>query len=222
MEVRLSMRTALFLLLFIVLVTETSQYCFAEKTIVIDDFEDGLKPQWKERKLSGKTRYSIVRIENGHALKVQSHNSASGLTYRYKYSLTEYPILTWKWKIENTIKQGNLMEKKRGDCAARVYVIFPSWVLFLTKSISYVWANKLPEGHYIPSPFHSQTIIVAVESGEKNVGKWVTERRNIYEDYKAIFRREPPHAGGIAVMTDTDNTGGHAVACYDDIKIEKP
>lgn len=36
------------------------------------------------------------------------------------------------------------------------------------------------------------------------------------------FGEEPPQVEGIAIMTDTDNTGESAIAYYDDIKIEKP
>jgi hypothetical protein len=49
----------------------------------------------------------------------------------------------------------------------------------------------------------------------------VNERRNVYEDYRRIFGGEPPEAGAIAIMTDTDNTGGSATAWYDDIELEK-
>lgn len=164
----------------------------------------------------------MIKTEKGYVLKAESNASASGLIYRYKYNIRKYPIVTWKWKVENIIKKGDVMKKEGNDCAARVYAIFPFWVLFRTKSISYIWANKLLKGKYVTSPHHSRTIMVAVESGNKRVGEWVTERRNVYEDFKMFFGKEPPYAGGIAIMTDTDNTGESAVAYYDDIKIEKP
>jgi len=59
--------------------------------------------------------------------------------------------------------------------------------------------------------------MLAVESGDKEIGKWISEERNLYEDYKRLFNEEPPHIMGIAIMTDTDNTGESAVAYYDDI-----
>ena len=93
-------------------------------------------------------------------------------------------------------------------------MIFPHWLPPLTKSINYIWANKLPKGRHVPNPFYSNAVMVAVESGNENVGKWIAERRNVYEDFKAIFGEEPPL---IAIMTDTDNTGEAAVAYYDDM-----
>ena len=38
-----------------------------------------------------------------------------------------------------------------------------------------------------------------------------------YEDYKTAFKQEPPSISGIAIMTDSDNTGESATAFYGDI-----
>ncbi|MBU6392579.1 MAG: DUF3047 domain-containing protein [Planctomycetes bacterium] len=207
--------------LFTILVTICiSINCAAEQMIVIDDFENGLKLQWKSKKIKGETQYSVVKTENGHVLKAESSASASALIYKYKYNPKEYPILTWRWKIKNIIKKGNEMEKEGDDYAVRVYVIFPSGFPLLTKSINYIWSNKLPQGKHTPNTFYSKAIMVAVESGNENLGEWITELRNVYEDFKMLFGEEPPLAGGIAIMTDTDNTGESATAYYDDIRIE--
>jgi hypothetical protein len=61
---------------------------------------------------------------------------------------------------------------------------------------------------------------VAVESGEGRVRQWVSEERNIAEDFRKFFGEDPPRLGGVAVMTDTDNTGEEAVAWYGDIVLE--
>lgn len=114
------------------------------------------------------------------------------------------------------------MRKEGDDAAARVCVIFPHWFPSLSKKITYLWANRLPKGEHTLSPYYARSIMVAVESGRENTGKWITERRNVYEDFHMLFGEEPPDVGGIAIMTDTDNTGESAVAYYDDIKIEKP
>jgi len=192
-----------------------------EKFIIIDDFEHGLKPQWEKKEFKGQTRYTVIKGENGHVLKAESNASASALIFRYKYDLKDFPILSWRWKVENTIKKGDESRREGDDYAARVYVIFPHWLPPLTKSINYIWANKLPVAKHVPNPFYSKAVMVAVESGDENIGKWIAERRNVYEDYKSLFGEDPSLSGGIAIMTDTDNTGESAVAYYDDIRIEK-
>ena len=197
-------------------------YVMAGQAIVIDDFEQGLKPQWEAREFKGRTEYTVTEMEGSHVLKAESKTSASALIYRYKYDLKKFPILVWRWRVENTIIKGDESKKEGDDYAARVYVIFPNWLPPLTKSINYIWANRLPKGNHIPNPFYSKAVMVAVESGNEYVGKWITEKRNVYEDYKTLFGEEPPLVGGISVMTDTDNTGESATAYYDNIRIEQP
>ncbi|MFO7713459.1 DUF3047 domain-containing protein [Desulfosarcina sp.] len=41
------------------------------------------------------------------------------------------------------------------------------------------------------------------------------------EDYRNAFGSDPPAISGVAVMTDTDNTGELAVAFFGDIAFEK-
>jgi len=60
-----------------------------------------------------------------------------------------------------------------------------------------------------------------VETGEVKLNQWVNEERNIYEDYKKAFGGEPPMVSGVAIMTDTDNTGETAIAYYGDIVFKK-
>jgi hypothetical protein len=62
-------------------------------------------------------------------------------------------------------------------------------------------------------------MMIAIGSGRGRAGQWVHERRNIYEDYKRLFGRAPPRAGAIAIMTDSDNTGENAAACYGSIRL---
>ncbi len=63
-------------------------------------------------------------------------------------------------------------------------------------------------------------MMIAVESGEARRGEWISEEQNVLEDYRNFFGEEPPNIQGIAIMTDTDNTGESAVAFYDDIVLQ--
>jgi hypothetical protein len=194
----------------------------AERSVVIDDFEDDLRPEWEVKEFKGRTIYLVAHDDDGsHALKAESRDAASGLIFRMEYSLRDYPILAWRWKVANILDKGDETKKEGDDYPARVYVVFSHWFFPKTKSINYIWANKLPKGQHVPNPFTGNAIMVAVESGRKNVGRWISERRNVYEDYRRLFGEEPPMVGAIAIMTDTDNTGGSATAWYDDIRIER-
>ncbi len=64
-------------------------------------------------------------------------------------------------------------------------------------------------------------MMFVVESGTVKLNQWVNEERNVYEDYKKAFKEEPPMISGVAIMTDTDNTGESATAYYGDILFKK-
>lgn len=197
----------------------TAGWC-GERVLVIDDFEKGLRPQWEEKVFKGKTDYAVVPGDGGMVLRAESRASASGLIFKREYDPKQYPILAWRWKIANILAKGDAHTKAGDDYAARIYVIFPSWLPWNTRSINYIWANRLPQGEFIPNSFYHKAVMLAVEGGPEKVGEWVAERRNVLEDFRRIFGEDPPLAGGIAIMTDTDNTGGSATAWYDDIRLE--
>ncbi|GAM11706.1 hypothetical protein OR1_04022 [Geobacter sp. OR-1] len=85
------------------------------------------------------------------------------------------------------------------------------------RAITYVWASRMPKESIHPSPYTSNAMIVAVESGNEKVGQWVREERNIMDDYRKIFGEDPPEIGAIALMSDTDDTKEEVTAYYGDI-----
>ncbi|PLX90547.1 MAG: hypothetical protein C0619_09250 [Desulfuromonas sp.] len=188
---------------------------------ILDDFNAGLNPNWKTKKFNGQTLYRVVAQEGEKVLMAQSEATASALILEKHYDLRDYPILSWRWKITSIHPGGDGRTKAGDDYAARIYVVFPHWFTPMTRSINYIWANKLPKGKHIPSPYTGNSIMVAAQSGPDKIGQWVTEQHNVWEDYRRIFGEDPPPVGAIAIMTDSDDTGGSALAWYDDIRIKK-
>lgn len=188
---------------------------------VLDDFESGSLDQWQEKEFSGTTKYSLSPGEagQGFCLKAQCEGSASGLVLNRSYRLQDYPYLSWRWKIKATLPKGDTSHRSTDDYAARIYVVFPHWFFPKTRTLNYIWANRLPQGQLVPSPVTSNSMMLAVESGNEKAGTWQLERRNVLEDFRRAFGEEPPPVGAIAIMTDGDDTGGKATAWYDDLCI---
>jgi len=190
-----------------------------ECEIIIDDFATGINPNWKPKSFKGTTEYTWIKEDNRTYVRATSRDSASGLYYKIEYDPREYPYITWQWKVDNIITGGDAKKKSGDDYGARIYVVFPSFFFWKTTAINYIWANKLPEEQAVPNPYTSNSIMISIESGRAESGKWITETRNIYEDYKRFFGKESPKVGAIAIMTDTDNTGESAAANYGPIAI---
>ena len=173
---------------------------------------------WTDKTIKGSTSYTL---EDG-ALKAHSVKAASGKIKKLSIDVHKYPKITWSWRIDHVLKREDIKQKSGDDFAARVYVLFPRTFFWRMRAINYVWAAKMPKGSEAPSPYTKNSVIVAVESGDEGAGKWVSEERNIYEDYKRIYGEEPPLLGGVAIMTDTDDTQDEATAWYGDITLHAP
>jgi hypothetical protein len=187
--------------------------------LAIGKFSSGDLSGWNEQTFRGKakTTYQLVSDNGRLALKAQSRSAASGLLTKTDQDPRKHPILRWSWKVEQTLKKEDVTKKTGDDFAARVYVVFPRNFFWQTRAINYVWAARLPKNSGVPDPYTANAMIVAVESGQEKVGKWVTEERNIYEDYKRLFKEEPQLLGAVAIMTDTDDTGEEVTAWFGDI-----
>ena len=61
---------------------------------------------------------------------------------------------------------------------------------------------------------------ISVIMRQGSTGRWM-KNGMFYEDYKKAFGEEPPMISGVAIMTDTDNTGESAIAYYGDILFSK-
>ena len=204
----------------------------------------GLPAQWKPltfKKIERHTNYTLVRDGETVVVKAQAEASASGLTREIRIDPKQYPIVRWRWKVRNILKKGDVRRKDGDDYPARIYITFeydPAKLGFFEKAkyeavrllygrypplgaINYIWESKAPIGTMVPNPFTDRVMMFVVETGSEKLDQWVKEERNVYEDYKKAFGEEPPVISGVAIMTDTDNTGESATAYYGDILFKK-
>jgi hypothetical protein len=187
--------------------------------VKVGNFSAGDLSGWEAKVFQGRTEYVLAQDQGRTVLKAHASASASALLKPLSLDPRQYPLLRWSWKIEGTVPRGDERSKAGDDYAARVYVVFPSALFWRTRAINYIWANHLPKGQALPNAFTANAMMLAVESGPGLAGQWVSEERDLAEDFRRLFGGEPPEIGAVAVMTDTDNTGGEATAYYGDISL---
>ena len=203
------------------------------------EIPDGWKP-FTFKKIPKHTSYEVVKDGGVTIVKAVSEASASGLIKPVVIDSKEYPIVRWRWKIDNVLQRSDVAFKEGDDFPARLYITFeydPDKVSFSKKlkfkagqalfgdipiaALNYIWETKTPVGTIVANAYTNFTQMIVVESGPQKVGIWVDEERNIYEDYKRAFGEEPPMINGVAIMSDTDNTKEQATAYYGDIVFQK-
>ena len=179
---------------------------------------DGDVSAWEEEVFNGKTVYEPVDIDGRTVLRATSRGTASGLFRKQRIDLEKTPILEWTWRVEGTLGDVDERTREGDDYSARVYVIRSDPVFFWrTRAVNYVWASTRTVGETWPNAYTGNARHIAVKSGDERAGEWVTERRNVTADFRALFGKEVRHVDALAIMSDTDNSGGAALAYYGDI-----
>ena len=205
---------------------------------------DGLPDGWQPltfKKISRHTRYTIVKNNGRGVVRAVSEQSASGLTKNITIDPKQYPIIDWEWKVSNILSKGDVSRKDGDDYPARIYVAFEydsRRVGFFERAkyqmyrmvmgrypplhvINYIWSNKARVGTIVSSPSSDRVAMFVIRSGPDGLDNWIKERRNVYQDYIRAFGQKPPRISGIAIMTDSDNTGESATAFFGDIIFRK-
>jgi len=104
------------------------------------------------------------------------------------------------------------------DYPARVYVVVSGGAAFWkTRSLVYVWSSHQPVGATWNNAFTSNARVMALRSGTRDAGQWVSEKRDIRADFRQLFGEDIAQIDAVALMTDTDNSGQSATAWYGDI-----
>lgn len=176
---------------------------------------------WEEKLFHGRVAYWIDFDSTGGFVHAKSKGTSSAIFHRLKFDAAEYPMLTWNWRVGKfPNKAGREDRESLDDFPARLYVVFLSRFFTHFECIEYVWDEKLPEGAALESPYTNQIRQLVIQSGAQAASEWVTEKRNILDDYRRLWGKNPKKkVAAIAIMTDSDGTGGEAEGYFDDIKI---
>ena len=83
-----------------------------------------------------------------------------------------------------------------------------------SRLIGYVWDATVPAGTIVKSHRTGTVSFVVVRSGERGLGEWMTDTRDIVADYHAIFGDAPEAPRAIALSIDTNDTGARAEASF--------
>jgi len=195
---------------------------------------------WEIRKFKGENDCKVVKEGENFVLRLRSKKTSFLAYKKQDIKLSDFNRLNWSWKVSKHPNGGDIRSKNKNDQAAQVYVRFPIvesrvknkffgaiWKKVMSNDLNmyilgYVWDNKAPVGLSGKNSGWPPLRYMVLESGTKNLNKWVDESRNIYNDYKKLFGHTPPSfIEGIGVMINTNNTGSFAETFYDNFVFEK-
>ena len=173
---------------------------------------------------SPKYEFEIVSDNPSRVLHLVSNGDSSTITKDVKVDCKDSPILQWRWKVVELPKGGDARKKTTDDQAAQVYVTFPRFPNAVrSRVIGYIWDSTAPAGTTVKSQKTGLVTYIVMRSGDAELGKWITETRNVCEDYKKIYGEEPEEKiEVVSVGIDSDDTRSRAEAYIGEILFRKP
>jgi Protein of unknown function (DUF3047) len=190
------------------IVLSVSMSAMAEDCGVIADFSSGGIPSgWQIKEKNGKADVQVLKDAGIPAVLLRSDNTSFSLQKEVNVDLKQCPILTWAWKVTKLPVGGDFRKGDADDQAAQLFIAFSK-----TRAIVYIWDTTAPQGTVgnAAAPFFMSIKCVVIRSGKPGTGAWITETRNVYDDYRRLFNEEPVAVSGVRIQINSQHTGTSA------------
>ena len=200
-------------------------------TVSVEDWskqpegKTGIPDGWKGQSWgSPKYEFRIVTQGGRKVLHLKSNNDSSTISKEIKVDIKSLPILQWSWQAVTLPKWGDDRKSATDDQAAQLYVTFPRFPQQVrSRIISYIWDTTAPAGAVFKSEKTGLVTYVVVRSGPADLGKWLTESRNVLEDYQKIYGEAPgEEVGAVSISIDSNDTRSTAESYFGELLFRKP
>ena len=192
---------------------------WAADDFVVESWKDkigatGIPAGWQGQNW-GSPKYDFKVEEHGGraAMHMKSANEGSTISreIKGKIDLKATPILEWSWTAVMLPKGGNSCKKATDDQAAQLFVVWPRFPEAVrSRIIGYVWDTTQPVGTICKSEKTGTVTYVVMQSGSADLGKWVSERRNVAEDFRKIYGEAPENPAAVSLSIDSNDTNSTA------------
>jgi len=180
------------------------------------------------------TQFSAQRERGRDAMQAQSQASASILRRKLRVSPEQLGTMQFAWLVDAHIPGADLAQSAADDSPVRVVMAFEgdrsnfsmrnAVLSELAQTVTgeplpyatlmYAWCLHCTVGQVIVNPRTDRIRTLVVEAGSDNLGQWRDYRRDVAADFAAVFGEAPGALVTVGIMTDSDNTAGHATAWY--------
>lgn len=193
------------------------------QTQTLADFTTGrepVPPGWELSVTTGKAQMQLVEDEGQQALRMRSEQASFAIQKQQRVALQTTPWLVWQWKVTAIPPGGDFRRSATDDQAAQLIVAFSS-----SHFLTYIWDSTVPKGTLgsAPAPLFKKLFALVMQSGSTGVGTWMTERRNLIEDYKQAYGEEPEALEGLRIQINSQHTKSNAESYWRTVTItDKP
>lgn len=186
-----------------------------------------------------RTRYALAERDGRRVVHAVAESSTAGLRCGVDIDPASQPWLHWAWRVDRGMPEASVGVDELDDSPARVVLafdgdhtqlslrdrLFEDQVELFTgnrlpyATLAYVWDARAPVESVFVYLRSSRIRYLVVESGERGLGRWLTYRRNVIDDYRRIYGGEPGRIINIGILTDSDDLKVRAEAWFGDLML---
>ncbi len=183
---------------------------------------------WELQESTGSISEGDITVEDeeGKAILHLKSRDSSYLIGRenLEIDLQKTPLLTWRWKVRTLPMGADARDTNAIDSGIALHVTFDPEEAGERRAIGYLWNGSTPRCSYLLNPRENSffkrrafrlagvpvTWFVILQNEESPTDVWLTETRDVAEDYRQIFNAPPPSVAAVAVQIDSGDTGTSA------------
>ena len=169
---------------------------------------------WQLKVNRGTPDVTLIGEPTGHVLRFKSHKSSFALERGVDVDISQFPLLSWTWKVSELPAGGDFRRSATDDQAAQVLVAFAD-----RRILTYIWDSSAPKGAWQSASSLPLVHIFALvcRSGRTELNQWVPETHNLAEDYQRAYDRPPARVKGIRLQINSQHTGTSAESYFGDV-----
>ena len=192
----------------LIVVVGVGSLCAAEEVIILGRGKTETLSEWDKPVHVGTGIWNVVDDGEDQVIQLRTESSSFALEKSITVDLRQTPYLEWEWKVTVPPAGGDFSSPDTDDQAAQLLVVFPKTFFERRKVISYIWDPTAPKGTIGEGagPIYLNVKAMVVESGAGQIGKWVTEKRNLVEDFRNLYGESPERAVAIRMQINSQHT----------------
>ncbi len=160
---------------------------------------------------SGQPEFRVVE-DGTHGLVLRFHakgNQSDGVYRTAPIDLTKTPYINFSWKVD--VHPDGQVGTDKDDQAVQVQLDFGRY-RFRRRVLSYGFdAAAEPDRWYDDSSGFAVNRVLVLNSGNKQVGKWIRHSRDVREDFKQGYRARPPVVRSISIFCDSNDSNSESL-----------
>jgi hypothetical protein len=169
---------------------------------------------WQVKVNRGTPDISVINAPERTSVRLKCRKASFGLERGVDIEPAQFPYLSWSWKVAELPRHGDFRRAVTDDQAAQVLVAFAD-----RRILTYIWDSNAPRGTMQSASSIPLVHIHAIvcRSGSAELNQWVSETRNVAQDYEKAYGRRSPRVKGIRLQINTQHTGSSAESEFGEV-----